>query len=199
MRRLMFRSVAIFLAIVGLISLLFPLIALVNPGGSMLLDTHAYLGAGTAGSVPSVSAVNCWPQEFGTSIRNRRARLWDCKLTLGPGSSVAPTAMPIDPHEGKTGAQASAAFQRRLSSLAIPDIRVQSIPSMLERKLPFDRSGQLPTLRRMSVIGEPLKYGVIWSGRELASRWFIFGCMSLLSFAFGGAAIYGARVAWHRR
>lgn len=200
MRRLMFRSLAIFLAGVGLICLVFPFAALFSTGGSMLpLDTRAYFGAGTAELVPSVSAVNCHAQEFGTSIRNGRLRVWRCQLILGHASSIEPTTTPVDPYEGLTSAEANAAFQRQLSSLAIPDLQVPSEPSSLARALPFDRSGDLPTLRRMSDSDEPVQYGVIWGGRELASRWFMWACLSLLTLAFGGAALYAARVGWHRR
>jgi hypothetical protein len=199
MRRIVFQGLAIFLAIVGLISVMFPFVALFIPNGSMLpLDTRAYLGAGTAVSAPSVSAVNCSAQEYGTSIRNGRLRMWNCQLTLGRAPSVGAPAKPVAPYAGMTRAEANAEFQQRLGRLAIPDIRVQSGLSSLERELPFDRSGDLPTLRRMSEPGEPPEYGVVWGGRELAARWFMWALMSLLMFAFGGAAIYAARVGWHR-
>lgn len=199
MQRLVFRCIAIFVALVGLVFVVFPFAALFIPGGSMLvLDTRAYLGAGTDESVPLVSEVNCGAEEYGTSMRNGPLLVWDCQLILGDAPSVAPAARPADPYAGMTSAEANAEYQRRLSALAIPDIRVQSGPTTLERELPFDRSGELPTLRLMSEKGEPLRYGVIWGRRELASRWLMWALMTLLMLAFGAAAIYAARVGWHR-
>lgn len=177
MRCMVFRGLATFLAIVGMVCVAFPFFELFVPGGSMLpLDTRAYFGAGTAESVPPVSAVNCSARAYGTSVRGKPSRTWQCYLTLG-----------------------NVPFPRRHSTLSIPDIDVQSGPSFLERELPFERSGELPTLRRMSGDGKPLEYGVIWGGRELASRWSMWALTALLMCAFGGAAICAARVAWHRR
>ena len=127
MRCMVFRGLATFLAIVGMVCVAFPFFELFVPGGSMLpLDTRAYFGAGTAESVPPVSAVNCSARAYGTSVRGKPSRTWQCYLTLG-----------------------NVPFPRRHSTLSIPDIHVQSGPSFLERELPFDRSGELPTLRRM--------------------------------------------------
>ncbi len=199
MRRLMFRSISIFLVVVGLIVLSYPFLALfVSSGSELPLDTRAYFRAGAQAAVPSVTAVNCSAQEYGTSIRNGRLRVWKCQLTLGYAATPPVSGMPADPDAGSTRAGTNAKFQRYLSTLAIRNLTTQSGPSTLERELPFDYSGVLPTLRQMSKEGEPLEYGVVWGGRELATRWLMWALLSLLMWAFGGAAMYAAKVGWGR-
>lgn len=196
-RRWVFRGLAVYLALFGLVISLFPFAVLMNPAGSMLfLDTRAYFASGSERPAPTVQTVNCSPQEFGTSVRNGPLRLWDCRLVLGSTPLTAPAAAASGPYAGMTSREASAEFQRALGALSKPAAPLQTGPSTLERQLPFDRSGEVPALRQMSPESEPLEYGVVWGGRELASRWSMWALVALLMVAFGGAAMYAARVSW---
>ena len=199
MQRVIYRMLAVFLAAIGLIGVVFPFAALLMPGGLMLLpDTRAFLGAGRSDAVPMVRSVHCSPESFGSRLRNGPMRLWDCQLVLVPAASGPASGAAPDPYAGMTQEQARAEFQRRLGALASPTVRTPGEAAMLERRLPFDRSGQLPSLRRMSGDGAPVEYAVVWGWRELASRWFVWGGLGLLMFACGAAALYAARVGWRR-
>ncbi|MCZ4314221.1 hypothetical protein O4H66_12490 [Comamonadaceae bacterium G21597-S1] len=199
MQRVIYRVLAVFLAASGLIGVVFPIGALFMPGGLMLLpDTRAFLGAGRADVVPTVRSVHCSPESFGSRLRNGPMRLWDCQLVLGPAATRSASGSAPDPYAGMTQEQACAEFQRRLDSLAAPTVQTPGESATLGRRLPFDRGGELPSLRRMSRDGAPPEYATVWGWRELASRWFVWGGLGLLMFACGAAALYAARVGWRR-
>lgn len=71
-----------------------------------------------------------------------------------------------------------------------PDAR---IPASIERVLATDRTGDLPTLRRLSADGEPQRFGVVWSGMEIASRWLQWAVLSALFIGIGIGCLYAAR------
>ena len=94
--------------------------------------------------------------------------------------------------------QAMAEWQRRtmaeLKRVTDPANRLNRI----ERTLATNRTGQLPTLRRLTPDGQPQRFGVIWGGGELAMRWGRLLVLSALFFGIGLGILYMARKIWRR-
>ncbi len=183
MKLLVFRIFAVFLLVCGLICLVFPLAYLFMPNGPMLvLDTRAYFGGGTSENVPEVRQVNCTAEEYGTNTKGGRnkMRMWNCLIIPGGVKPVA-KATEAEPPPGL---------------LYAPIIVGDYSSTTLVRQLPFDRSGDLPTLWNMSGEGDPPLYGVIWNGKELLSRWSSWGLIALLFWGFGIASLWAAKVGW---
>ncbi len=190
------RGFVVLIVPIALVCLLFPAAQLfLQDDSGMIDDTRAWFGAGTAEGVPEVSEVSCLKRRYG-STSNRRVGFseWSCRLNLA-AKEERPEQ---NPWAGMTYEEAMQENNRRiaaLSELLRPDAR---IPSTIERVLATNRSGQLPTLRRLSAESEPAKFGVVWSGTEIASRWLQWAFLSAIFIAIGIGCLYAARTIWRR-
>lgn len=190
------RALSILLLPVGLVCFAFPLAQLFLQEDSGLIDdTRAYFGAGTDEGVPEVSQVSCIKRSYGSSSsRGVGMSDWGCNLYLVvPGEQHQQ-----DPWAGRTYEEGFEEYQRRLSR-ELESLRSGNhISGQMERVLPFDRTGDLPTLRRLSAEGETPRFGVVWSGSEIAGRWFFWALIAALFFGIGCACLYAVRFAWRR-
>jgi hypothetical protein len=181
---------------IALLCLAFPLVLLSLQGDSGLIDdSRAWFGAGTAEGVPAVTDVSCLKRRYGSnSSRGIGASDWSCTLYL-----ASPQRPPEkDPWAGMTYEEAMRENDRRIAALGELLRSGERWPSKIERVVTSDRSGDLPALRRISAPGEPPRFGVVWSGWELAGRWLYSALISALFFAIGLACLYAARRIWRR-
>jgi hypothetical protein len=154
-------------------------------------DTRAYFGAGTAEGAPKVTQVTCIKQSYGTSRRGHAE--WACTLYLAYAQEEP---APIDWKKDYDAAFAQWVEQTNARMKAL--LTDPHAPGKLERILAFDRSGDLPTLRRLSTKGEPPRFGAVWSGRELAVRWFFCLLLFAIFLTLGVLCLLAARVLWRR-
>jgi hypothetical protein len=73
-----------------------------------------------------------------------------------------------------------------------------AMPGKIERVLASDRTGDIPVLRRLSAEGEPPRFGIVWSGWELAGRWLYRLLVAALFIAIGLFSLHSARGIWRR-
>ena len=159
-------------------------------GGRLLDDTRAWLGSGTADGVPLVSGVDCVERSHRGGTRSLQVREWICVIDLAPRQAPVaaprPGANPIDVVEENL---------RRLAELRRPGARASS---RLERMLASNRTGDIPTLRRLSREGEAPRYGIVWGLSELAGRWFTTAFMSALLVGIGAGLLFITWLTWRR-
>lgn len=158
--------------------------------GELLDDTSAFFGAGTAAGVPAVTSVSCVGSRSGSnSSRGIGMTEYECTIDV-----AAPSPPPQDdPFKTLPYDQAMAEWQRRtmaeLKRVTDPANRLNRI----ERTLAINHTGTTPTLRRLSADGEPQRFGVVWSGWELATRWLQPALLSALFVGIGIAILRLAR------
>lgn len=182
---------------IALLCLAFPfaLMAL-QDDGALIDDTRAWFGAGTAEDVPVVTQVSCFRRRHGSSTSGRGfgASDWSCTLHL-----AMPQPPPEkDPWAGMSWEEAMRENDRRIAALGESLRSAERLPSTLERVLATNRNGDLPVLRRLSAQGEPPRFGAVWSGWELASRWLYWTLLSAVFIALGIFCLYAARRIWRR-
>ncbi len=158
--------------------------------GPMIDDTRAYFGAGTAEGVPIVSSVHCVGSRAGSnSSRGLGMTTYECMIDVTPPRPAAQD----DPFKTMPYDQAMEEWRRR----TMAEIKRVTDPAnamgRIERSLPTNRTGTIPTLRRLSSDGEPRRFGVVWGAGELAWRW---GRVLLFTALFWGAAWGVARLGW---
>jgi hypothetical protein len=181
---------------IALACLAFPFVLLFLQGDEGLIDdTRAWLGAGTAQGVPILSQVACVEQRYGSSSsRGVGLSEWSCTLYLEPPRRPAerdPPAVLTEEEAVRENDRQSAA----LGDLLRPG---NGMPGKIERVLAGDRTGDIPALRRLSAEGEPPRFGLVWSGWELAGRWLYRALLSALFIAIGLFSLYAARGIWRR-
>lgn len=176
------------------IALPFVLLTLQDNDG-LIDDTRAFFGAGTSAGVPEVTQVACLKRRYGSnSDRGIGISDWSCTLSLAPAAE-APAA---DPYAGMTYEEAMAENDRRIAALG-DLLRLENrLPASIERVVATNRTGDLPVLRRLSGEGEPPRFGIVWSGWELAGRWLFWGLISALFIGIGIACLFAARAIWQR-
>jgi hypothetical protein len=203
-RRWVIRRIASFLLLGGIPCLLFPLAQLFMPRGPALWpDTLAYFGAGTSEGVPTVSQVHCSAERYGTSRTSAGGNTdWKCTLFL---AGAPATPQPANPYAGMTKEQAqaeydrlNAEFYRGIAAQTDPARQALAIPDRIERHLSANRDGQIPALRRLSAVGEPPVFGVVWDGSELFDRWFHWAIYAVFFWAMGGACVAVGILGWKR-
>jgi hypothetical protein len=143
-----------------------------------------------------VTGVTCFRRRHGASDSSRGfgSSDWSCTLYL-----ALPERPPEkDPWAGMTYEEAMRENDRRIAALGEMLRSGERLPSRLDRVLATNRSGDLPALRRLSGPGEPPRFGVVWSGWELASRWIYWGLLSGLFIAIGLVCLYASRRIWRR-
>lgn len=155
-------------------------------------DTRAYFGAGTAEGAPKVTDVRCLKQSYGTSRRGHSE--WACTLYLAYDQEEP---APID-WKGQDYDAAFAQWQRQTDAQLKALLTEDHVSGKLERVLASDRSGDLPSLRRLSAEGKPPRLGVVWSGSELAVRWFFRLLLFVVFLTLGGLCLLAARLLWWR-
>lgn len=188
------RGLALLLVPAGLACLAFPVARLFLPeSAGMIDDTHAWLGAGTAEGVPAVSQVSCIRQSFGSSSgRGVGLSQWSCTIDL----DTAEQRPAGNPFAGMSYEEAMRENVRQIAALS-ELLRPENIISgRIERVLATDHTGQPPAVRRLSAEGQPPRFGLVWSGWEIAGRWLLWLVVSGLFIAFGLACLYAARRAW---
>ena len=224
--RVALRLVAIAVGLSGLACLAFPVLSLVRDSG-LIDDTRASFGAGTAKGVPVVSQVGCFDRVYGassTASRSVRSRSSVCTFYIAPAEEPAvakPQRPAIDKaaappnYEGLSYEEAMAQYRAetkrvmdankaemerydRESAQRLDGIGDERLPAYLERELPFHPGDRLPTLRRLSGEGEPLRFGIVWDRGALAWQWLSWAFFSILFLAFGAACLYAMRVVWLR-
>ncbi len=181
---------------IALLCLAFPFALVSLEGNSGLIDdTRAFFGAGTAQGVPAVTDVSCLNRRYGSnSSRGIGASDWSCTLYL-----ALPKQPPEkDPWAGLSYEEAMRENDRRIAALGESLRSAERWPSRIERVTASDRTGDLPALRRVSAPGEPPRFGVVWSGWELASRWLFRALISGLFIAIGLFCLIAARRIWRQ-
>jgi hypothetical protein len=158
-------------------------------GDGLLDDTWAYLGGGTVEGVPVVSQVSCVGRTHGGGSRSLQLRDWACVIDLAPPQR--PAAVPAP---GMTTQEVMEENFRRLAELRRPDRG----SSRLNRVLASDRTGDIPTLRRLSAAGEPPRYGIVWGVGELGGRWLHAAFSSALLIGAGAMLLFVSWFVWRR-
>jgi hypothetical protein len=190
------RGRALLVIPIAFVLLAIPILLFRSSGSELIDDTRAYFGAGSAAGVPTVTEVNCVASRSGSnSSRGIGMTDYGCSLHLAAGEE----APRDDPFKTLPYDEAMVEWSRRTTAQmkAIND-PANRIPSTIERSLATNRSGDLPTLRRLTPDGQPQRFGVVWGGGELTFRW---AKMLLLSALFWGPALgslYLARKIWRR-
>lgn len=181
------RAAALFLVVLGLFCIAVPFGILAFKGdGGLFDDTRAFFGAGSAQGVPVASYVDCTGSRSGSTTRGFTS--YGCVIDL-----VA-TAVPQDnPYTGRSYNDGFIEWQRRRDAQ-----RANATSNRLERSLAIDRSGVLPTVRRLSAEGEPNRYGLVWGPGELASRWLSALFIGGLFIGIGVPLLLVARKGWQR-
>ena len=189
------RGLSLLLLPVALACLAFPFAQLfLDDGAAMIDDTRAWFGAGTAQGVPAVTQVRCLRHSYGMTTRGPGASEWACSLYLEP----PPEPAGKDPWAGLSYEEAMAENDRRIAALAETIRDAERLPAYLERVVASDRSGDIPALRRLSAAGAPPRFGVVWSGWEIAGRWLHWAFTSALFLAIGLVCLYAVRRNWRR-
>ena len=197
-RRYLQRALLILFVPFGLACLGGPFLMLfARDGSGMIDDTRAWFGAGTAEGVPEVSQVSCFSERFGSSTSASRGvgmTSWNCTLYLVPAEAEADDdywkTMPYD--------EAMKEYRRRIAERMASLANGERLPGSIERVLATNREGDLPVLRRLSGEGEPLRFGAVWSGWEIAGRWLQWALISALFLGFGCLCLLAARRIWQR-
>ncbi len=198
LRRFLGSAGAIFFVAIALICLVAPFARpAIEDGWGLLDDTLAWSGAGTAEGVPSVSQVSCFKRQFGSSSASRRsagAGDWSCTLYLGASDELPQE----DPWAGMTADEAYREYMRRMDEYA-DSLRARTGgEGRIERILASNRTGDLPTLRRLSGENEPERFGVVWGGGELAGRWLMWVLLGAFFIGIGIMSLAAARTIWRR-
>lgn len=189
-KRILFRTLAVFVLMGGVIALVFPFANLFLPGGpKLVLDTRAYFKTDNSEQIPLADNVRCWAETYGTRGRhgNGPMRMWNCEISYDANPLTAAPEKIED-----TDLKAMGLLYAPIGKIS------GSSAEVISRQLPFDRSGDIPQLRLMSAEGEPLVYGVVWGTKELLIRWLMWALLSLLFLAFAAASLYAAKVGWQR-
>lgn len=192
------RSRGLLVVPIALLCLAVPPWALCGDEGAVLFDdTRAWFGAGTSAGVPAVTQVNCFPRRTGSrSYRGVGMTDWMCSAYLTPAKDKPQP----DPFKTMPYDEAMKEYNRRLmAQLAAINDPGNRMPGYVERALASNRTGDLPTVRRLSPDGEPHRFGVVWSGWELASRWLKWALISAMFFGIGIGILLAARSIWRRR
>ena len=163
--------------------------------GGMLYDSMAWFGAGTLEGAPTVHQVSCSSRRHGsTRPGGFGISDWDCRLMLAPARRPAAP----NPYAGMTREQARIE-SRRLWDEYVERLRNgPRLKSSLTRALASNRNGDIPELRWISGEGEDARYGVVWSGSELAGRWLRWSLMAALLWVAGAFLIFSAKARWRR-
>lgn len=159
-------------------------------GTGLLDDTLAFLGSGAAEGVPGVSMVHCVGRSHGGGSRSMQLRDWACVVDLAPRQRPAAA-----PPAGMTPNEVVEANLRRMAELRRPEARVSN---RLERVLASNRTGEIPTLRRLSAEGEPPRYGLVWGVGELAGRWLQAAFQSAFLLGIGVGLLFLSWWLWRR-
>ena len=191
------RGRALLVIPIALVLLAIPILLFRSSGSDLIDDTRAYFGAGSVTGVPTVTQVNCVGSRSGSnSSRGIGMTDYGCSLYLAAGEE----APRDDPFKTLPYDEAMMEWSRRTTAemKAIND-PARRIPSKIERSTATNRSGDLPTLRRLTPDGQPQRFGVVWGGGELTFRW---AKMLLLSALFWGSALgslYLGRKIWRTK
>jgi hypothetical protein len=206
-KRALFWPLAPLLVVFGLLCLAFPLVQLSSFGPSsphLLDDTRAAFGAGTARGVPVATDASCSRQEYGTSGRRGFHSVeYDCDFALESPDRTPPR--PAPDYANMTLAEQQEAMQREMEA-TLAAINAAAAPrgpldppDEVQRTLPtVGRGRPLPSLRRLSAVGDPPRYGLVWPDGGLGLRWAKWGSEALLFWAFGIACLVAVRVMWRR-
>lgn len=157
-----------------------------NDQYGLLDDTRAWLGAGSAEGVPVVSGIKCSkdPQSFRSTDKSIETARWSCSLSLGTGRPL-PTD---DPFAGRSHDEGMKEYWRRVK-LQTDDLKVRTTLGDIKRRVPTDRAGERPLLRRLAegdkATGEKPRYGVVWSFGQMLLGWGAWFLTSLLFFLIG--------------
>jgi hypothetical protein len=179
---------------IALVLLAIPILLFRSSGSDLIDDTRAYFGAGSAADVPTVTQVSCVASRSGSnSSRGIGMTDYGCSLYLAAGEEPPRD----DPFKTLPYDEAMREWSRRtMAQMKAINDPANRIPSTIERSLATNRSGDLPTLRRLTAEGQPQRFGVVWGGDELTLRW---ARMLLLFALFWGPALgslYLARKIW---
>ena len=209
LRIILARIMAIILLLpAGIVCVGFPFARFALPGGwGIIDDTRAAFGAGTDGGKLKAYHVDCVRERSGSSS-SRGIGFTECGCVIDLGE--APEPAPADPYAGLTHEHSMAKWNDALAehtrsiNAALESVAAQSraranVSNRIERKLASNHSGDLPPLRILSAPRQPRPVGLVWGWGELAWRWTSWLLISLLFFAFGGAALFAVYVAWFRK
>lgn len=196
LRHALGRAFLVFLVPIALVCLAFPFAPLfLQEDRGLIDDSRAWLGAGTAEDVPEVTQVTCLKRSYGTTgSRGFSSSDWSCTLYIAPRAEPPKQ----DPWAGMTYQEAMAANDRQVAALSDLLRPENSMSGKIERVLAGDRTGDLPTLRRLSADGEPPRFGTVWSGWEIAGRWLHWALLAALFIGIGLGCLWAARSIWRR-
>jgi hypothetical protein len=206
----------------GLLCVGFPFARFALPGGwGIVDDTRAAFGAGTDGGKLKANYVDCVRERSGSnSSRGIGFTEYGCVIDLAEEQEKPPQPAPAqpatgdgkggDPYAGLTDEEATARWNAAMAehtrsinagieAMAAQRRARSDVSNRIERKLASNKSGDLPAVRILSAPGEPRRVGLFWGWGELAWRWASWLLISLLFFAFGGAALFAVYIAWKRR
>jgi hypothetical protein len=193
-RRFLGGCIAIFFVAIALVCFAAPVARpAIDDGWGLLDDTRAWFGAGTAEGVPNVSQVSCFRRQFGSTSTSRRSggmSDWNCTIYLGPPDERSQD----DPWAGMSPEDAYQEYMRRMNEYSDSLLVRSQGEGRIERVLATNRTGTLPTLRRLSSD----RFGVIWGGGELAGRWIAWALLSAVLIGIGVLSLIGARAVRRR-
>lgn len=186
-----------FLLLIALFCLAVPFWLLtLNDQYGLLDDTRAWFDAGSDEGVPVVSGLTCSkdPQSFRSTDRSIETARWSCSLSLGTGKALPQD----DPFAGRSHSEGMEEHFRRVK-MQMDDIRASSALGGIKRRVPTDRTGERPLLRRLSggdlaegdlakgdrAEGGQPRYGVVWSFGQMLLGWGAWFLTSLLFFLIG--------------